>query len=147
MQLKREAKSDARPKVTITTPSYKDLYDGVHPSDPLSEKWFSFLCRSVESDLKECPGEPLSSSSSSESSAEDSDCDTQPDTCPTICKSSRTPRHWKLPSTIAQPNNPEKNIAYEVLTIINFQKKIKVTFLSCSKTDSSTVLWHVCYYC
>ena len=26
--------------------------------------------------------------------------------CPTICKSSRTPRHWKLPSTIAQPNHP-----------------------------------------
>ena len=67
-------------KVTITTPSYKDLYDGVHPSDQLSEKWFSFLCRSIESELKECPEEPLSSSSSSESSAEDSDCDTQPDT-------------------------------------------------------------------
>ena len=26
--------------------------------------------------------------------------------CPTICKSSRTPRHWKLPSTISQPNHP-----------------------------------------
>ena len=26
--------------------------------------------------------------------------------CPIICKSSRTPRHWKLPSTIAQPNHP-----------------------------------------
>ena len=24
--------------------------------------------------------------------------------CPTICQSSRTPRHWKLPSTIARPN-------------------------------------------
>ena len=26
--------------------------------------------------------------------------------CPTICKSSRMPWHWKLPSTIAQPNHP-----------------------------------------
>ena len=26
--------------------------------------------------------------------------------CPTICQSSRTPRHWKLPSTIARPNHP-----------------------------------------
>ena len=24
--------------------------------------------------------------------------------CSTICQSSRTPRHWKLPSTIARPN-------------------------------------------
>ena len=27
-------------------------------------------------------------------------------TCPTICQSSRTPLHWKLPSTIARPNHP-----------------------------------------
>ena len=26
--------------------------------------------------------------------------------CPTICKRSRMPQHWKLPSTIAQPNHP-----------------------------------------
>ena len=26
--------------------------------------------------------------------------------CPTICQSSRTPRHWKLPSTIARRNHP-----------------------------------------
>ena len=56
---KRKGRSK-KVKVTITTPSYKDLYDGVHPSDQPSEKWFSFLCRSIESDLKECPEEPLS---------------------------------------------------------------------------------------
>ena len=27
--------------------------------------------------------------------------------CPTICQSSRTPRHWKLPSTIDRPNHPQ----------------------------------------
>ena len=29
--------------------------------------------------------------------------------CPTICQSSRTPRHWKLPSTIARPNHPQSD--------------------------------------
>ena len=28
------------------------------------------------------------------------------DPCPTICQNSRTPRHRKLPSTIARPNHP-----------------------------------------
>ena len=32
--------------------------------------------------------------------------------CPTICQSSRTPRHWKLPSTIALPNHP--NLSWSV---------------------------------
>ena len=27
--------------------------------------------------------------------------------CPTIFQSSRMPRHWKLPSTIARPNHPQ----------------------------------------
>ena len=33
--------------------------------------------------------------------------------CPTICQSSRTPRHWKLPSTIARPNHPFKIVIFE----------------------------------
>ena len=63
-------------KVSILAPSYTGLYIGVHPSNLLSDKWFSFLCISTESDLKECLDEPLSSSSP-ERSEKDSDCDTQ----------------------------------------------------------------------
>ena len=29
---------------------------------------------------------------------------------PTVCQSSRTPRHWKLPSTIARPNHPQLSL-------------------------------------
>ena len=34
--------------------------------------------------------------------------------CPTICQSSKMPRHWKLPSTIARPNNP-----HNVLSVVH----------------------------
>ena len=33
--------------------------------------------------------------------------------CPTICQSSRTPWHWKLPSTIARPNHPCNLISWK----------------------------------
>lgn len=59
-----------------STPCYNDLYDGVHPNVQLSEKWFRFLCTSIESDLKEFHQEPLAASPESESSEEDSDYET-----------------------------------------------------------------------
>lgn len=63
-------------KVLKSTPCYNDLYDGVHPNVQLSEKWFRFLCTSIESDLKEFNQKTLPVSIESESSEEDSDCET-----------------------------------------------------------------------
>ena len=45
--------------------------------------------------------------------------------CPTIRKSSRTPKHWKLPSTIAEPNHPgvTKVISYSDILVHSIQNK------------------------
>ena len=38
--------------------------------------------------------------------------------CPTIYQSSRTPLHWKLPSTIARPNHPPyRTVPYNATNI------------------------------
>jgi hypothetical protein len=32
--------------------SYKDLYDGVHPNDNLRNKWFYFMCLSINNSFQ-----------------------------------------------------------------------------------------------
>ena len=61
-------------------------------------------------------------------------------TCPTICRSSRTPRHWKLPSTIGlhkRPRNVNKwSTKYHIFYYISKCSSWSVDFKS-----------SVCHFC
>ena len=64
--------------------------------------------------------------------------------CPTICKSSRTPRYWKLPSTIAQPNHPGGGVLYIISSRFSRWNMIfisKITPLCQSRMSNSRGQW------
>ena len=54
------------------------------------------------------------------------------DPCPALCKSSRTPRHWKLPNTITQPNHPA--IATKAIGNDNKKHNLRIWIFYCSKS-------------
>lgn len=58
---------DGSKKVTHVSMNYKMLYDGVHPNMELSNKWYHFLCKSVELDLQDIEDSSTDSEDDSQS--------------------------------------------------------------------------------